>query len=415
MNGTVNSTINQAYLDAFGRQRFSLPKSLFDSQFQYDLNPRLWYDVPVGAGSVSTHLPYESSIGMTITTVSGRKLTRQSKEYFRYRPGKSHLLIASVLFADAKNNLAQRVGLLDNNNGVFFQLSGTVIQVAIRSKVTGTVVDYTVNQADWVIDKLNGLGGDDNPSGIDLDLTAPQILVMDLQWLNAGRVRFGFCIGGAFVYCHEINHANVTGLTSGYMTTANLPIRYEIENIDTTASNSTMKQICCVIMTECGDTPEELSYYGSTASRGVSGVTVANGTLTFMLAVRMRTSINSITNRGYTIPYLLDIHTGSSEINFQLLLNPTITAGTWSNVSTANSILEMNTTATGFSGGDVISDGLIDNASTGRFSSDNLAALGRIKMYNSFDGTTGAILCLVGQGSGGTSVCKAVLGFKEYW
>jgi hypothetical protein len=43
-----------------------------------------------------------------------------------------------------------------------------------------------------------------------------------------------------------------TAITSTYMTTATLPCRYEIENLDTTSTDSTLKQICSTVLSEGG-------------------------------------------------------------------------------------------------------------------------------------------------------------------
>jgi hypothetical protein len=55
-----------------------------------------------------------------------------------------------------------------------------------------------------------------------------------------------------FIVCHTFQCANQTGRTKVYMETAILPVRYEIENTDTTADASTLKQICSTVISEGG-------------------------------------------------------------------------------------------------------------------------------------------------------------------
>jgi hypothetical protein len=71
--------------------------------------------------------------------------------------------------------------------------------------VTGSVVNTRVAQADWNQDPLDGTG----PSGLTLDSSKAQILYMDIEWLGLGTVRTGFIINGAFVPCHNFDHANL--------------------------------------------------------------------------------------------------------------------------------------------------------------------------------------------------------------
>jgi hypothetical protein len=100
----------------------------------------------------------------------------------------------------------------------------------------------------WNGDKLDGTG----PSGYYLNLARVQIFWSDIEWLGVGNVRCGFVINGEFIICHTFQCANQAGNTKVYMETAILPVRYEIENTDTTADASTLKQICSTVISEGG-------------------------------------------------------------------------------------------------------------------------------------------------------------------
>ena len=107
-----------------------------------------------------------------------------------------------------------------------FCIAFSTLSFVLRSNsipTPGTPSDTrTVNQADWNGDKLDGTG----PSGITLDVTKTQILWMDFEWLGVGSVRCGFIINEQYIVCHTFNNAN--DITSVYMSTAILPVRYEI-------------------------------------------------------------------------------------------------------------------------------------------------------------------------------------------
>jgi hypothetical protein len=76
-----------------------------------------------------------------------------------------------------------------------------------------------INHA-WNGDKLDGTGA----SGLTLDLTKPQILWIDFEWLGVGNVRCGFIINGQYIVCHTYQTANVYWNFCLY-TTAILPIK----------------------------------------------------------------------------------------------------------------------------------------------------------------------------------------------
>jgi hypothetical protein len=150
-------------------------------------------------------------------------------------------------------NLKQKVGLFDANNGIFFQDTGTGYQIVRRTYTSGAAVDTEVNQSAWNGDKLDGTGA----SGFDLDVSTSNILFIDIEWLGVGSVRVGFVINGQLITAHTFNNAN--SLTTVYMQTANLPIRYEIERTGTLAAATyTLQQICSSCISEGGYSPEGL-------------------------------------------------------------------------------------------------------------------------------------------------------------
>ena len=225
--------------DAFGRVRVSDPATLFDSQHQYTSQPLYWGEQATGTGA-ATHLPNEASVRLsTGGTASGAKMYRRTKAYFRYQPGKSQFIAMTFVLGAATNNLRRRVGYYDSHNGIFVEQTGSGASVVRRTYTSGSAVDNVVAQDSWSIDRFDGTG----PSGVTLDWTKTQILVIDLQWLGVGRVRVGFYVNGVLYYAHEFLNANNLSLV--YMTSANLPLGYEIENTGITAGTNTMDCICC--------------------------------------------------------------------------------------------------------------------------------------------------------------------------
>lgn len=330
--------------DSFGRLRVSTPDSLFDSQNQYDTNPISWDQKLVGAGSAVVHLPNESSVRLTADSASGDMVIRQTRKYMRYQPGKSFIVLCTFVMGSAKTNVVKRVGYFDDNNGFFLQQSGPDVSFVMRSRVTGSVVDEVFNQVDWNVDKLDGSG----ESRITLDLTKAQILVIDFQWLGAGMIRFGFSIDGNIVWCHYDKHANLQSTV--YMSTANLPIRYEIRNVGTAASPTNLIQICSVVASEGGYDPESGGLAFST-NRGATTVSVT--TRRPILSIRSKLTFNSIVNRGWILPTHLETAAKTNAAFIEVVRGGTLTGASFSSVH-ADSIAESDISATAISGGRVV-------------------------------------------------------------
>lgn len=238
--------LDNGTLDAFGRARVSEPTALFDSKLVGDSKPLQWDEAETsGSGTGSVYTLNQSSVTMNVTANTAGTRVRQTFRRFNYQPAKSQLILMTFRMGGTGNNITKRVGYFDDSNGLFLQSKDGVVSVVKRSIATGSVVDQTTNQADWNLDKLDGTG----KSGLTLDLTKVQIIQIDFEWLGSGRVRWGFVINGLIIYAHAENHANK--LTTVYMRSPNLPLRYELINGGSGAAD-TLTGICSSVMTEGG-------------------------------------------------------------------------------------------------------------------------------------------------------------------
>jgi hypothetical protein len=325
-------------LDAFGRLKVSNPFTLFDSQNRYQKDPQ-FSEALSGAGT-ATYVADESSVDLNVTTASGDKVVRQTYRVFPYQPGKGLELMATFVMNAGKANLRQRVGYFNTGNGLFFQLDGTSKAFVLRTSTSGAPSDArTVTQANWNGDKLDGTGA----SGLTLDITKAQILYADFEWLGVGSVRCGFVINGEIIICHTFNNAN--DLDKVYMTTAILPVRYEIENLDNTGSSSTLTQICSTVISEGG-------YQQKTALTWARRTTVLTGvTTTFVPLVSIR--LKSTNLGAVVLPSIFHAIPIGSTLDYELALvkNATLTGAAW--VSSSNNV-EQDTTATAMTGGTIV-------------------------------------------------------------
>jgi len=364
--------------DAFGRARVSNPLTLFDSSHRYSDNG-LWATA-TGTGSDATFNADAGLVELNVPTTSGGFVKRETKKVFSYQPGKSLLILSTFVFNSAKTNLRQRVGYFGDDNGLYLQLNNSTLSFVERNSVTGTLSETVVNQENWNVDKLDGTG----PSGKTLDITKSQILWMDVEWLGLGTVRLGFIIDGIFIHCHSFHHANL--IDSTYITTASLPLRYEIENLDTTESISKLKQVCSTVISEGG---YELRGRQNAIGTPISAPRelTATGVQYPVVSLRLKSSPDRLD--AIVIPTAASILGVGNNAYFEWTLqsNATTSGGTWTSAGNTSSV-EYNLSGVSSSGGSTLATGYISSTTQSANSIDILkAALFQFQLQR--DGLTG--------------------------
>jgi hypothetical protein len=360
-----------AQLDSFGRLRTSMPTTLFDSQQEYGLcTRRCWdgvvYDAsgatasytitsPSSNGSITNGAgsavgPTNANTKMTPITVAaddGDYAILQSRQYTRYIPGKSHLILMTGIFATG---------------------TGATAAFVRRTSTSGSAVDNEVLQSAWNVDKLDGTGA----SGITIDFTKTQILVIDAQWLGVGRVRVGFDIGGAIVTAHEFLNANV--LTVPYTQHFNLPLRLEVRTATTTAvarvgyfdrangiflkttratAGGTIQFICSSVQSEGG---EEARGFPRIASNGITAIGVT--TRRPVLSIRNAATYNSLVNRTHIEMAEIEVSASTNNSFYEIVIGGTLTGASFATVGT-DSAAEFDIAATAITGGLTVASGFV--------------------------------------------------------
>jgi hypothetical protein len=334
--GQGNVNFYGTALDAFGRIRVSEPFTLFDSSHRYADNGL--FDTATSGTASATHSADTSTVSLNVDTGSGNQVIRETKRVFSYQPGKSLLILNTFVFNAAKTGLRQRVGFFGANNGIFLEQDGTTVNLVKRSYISGSAVDTKVAQASWNGDKLNGTGD----SGLTLDLTKSQIFWIDVEWLGVGSVRCGFIINGEYYVAHTFHHANV--LDSVYMTTATLPIRYEITNTASTASASVLKQICSTVLSEGGYERKVAPLVARMTGTTTVG-TSFEPLVTIRLASDRLDAVILLNKYSATI-------TGNSLYEIALIKNTTLTGASYDTTTFAS--VDFDITATALSGGTIL-------------------------------------------------------------
>jgi hypothetical protein len=381
---------NSPALDPFGRWRVSQPTTIFQSKQIHDNEPLLWdEELEDGEGIAAAYNADRSSTIITSTISTAGVFTRQTFQRFNYQSGKGQQIqITGVLERDATGTGVQRrVGYFDDNNGLFFEEDNGTIYVVRRSSISGTAADVErVAQADWNVDKMDGLGA----SRIKLDFSKAQLFEIDFQFLGTGRVRMGLDVGGISRTVHEFNNAN--NLTSAYMSTPDLPIRWQM--VTTSSSPAvTMEAMCAAVMSEAGVEALGTSRYKSTEGSHIS----ANTANLIYVVVGMRLKTTDLDSQ-VTIETMSMVNSTNDDFEWLLIWNPTVAVAVSFSDET-NSVVETgvgegsNPSTTTVTGGTRMAGGFVK--ASGSSGDVTLGIAGTLRLGAKIDGTRDEIyLCV---------------------
>ena len=404
ITGGITVTDRNISSDAFDRLRVSNPTTLFELNSIFGKN--LHVEETVSGSAVSTFDSSNSYIQMSLFSSGTGKIIRQSYEYIPYQPGKSRLMMfTGVLELNGGiNGSVSKIGCFDSDvdktsvagpgNGLFFELNGTTMYVVLRAND----VDTKVSQSNWNYDKLDGNG----PSGYTITNWGQAFLfAIDQEWLGIGLIRFGFFFNGQFKLVHIINNTSVgypssVSIIKPYNKTAKLPIRYEISS--TSNVNSEMRMMCATVLSEGGFEP--FGYLFSYANdTKISVGEIDEVVLSFRMIQSEPKNRVSVLLRSMDILNL----TANKFVLYKIYIfndENAVSGGTWFDVNTGNSVVQINETATSFNdvSGNVLKSGFVSLKENTTFPYQEY--LNSPLLNSTIDGSS-RILSLVCKGLGG--------------
>ena len=391
--------------DAFGNMRVVLPHTVFASKQIADNQPLLFDDAQVSGTATSAYQANQASTLMTVNGNVAGKRVRQSKRWLNYQSGKSQKIEATFVMGTASSAVTRRVGLFNDDSGIFLKEVNGVLSIVTRSKTSGSVVDTPILQSAWNKDRFTS--GAVNPSLITLDITKAQILGIDFQWLSVGRVRVGFSLNGTLLYAEETAHSNIDILP--YMQNPNLPCRCEIESSGAgSATAYTYRDICWDVVSEGGE--QEVGLNRALTRGATALVTLNDSNLYPLIAFRLRTGYLHVAINA--VKYAIGC-TSTADYEFLVIVNPTVTGTAFSFTTLTNSGVEYDvsrTNATTVSGGEMILDAGISGAANGAASS---LVQTSFRPGSKIDGTADIVCLAVRRLTGTTETFYANLVFNE--
>ena len=343
-------------LDSFARLRVSEPRIAFEFTFGPQLvsgATTIWESAAVASGTAAlTANLYGQDLSSLLTSGSGYWI--QSYNHVKYAPGISTLVRFTFNFNELTTNVRQRVGVFTDQgtfpsnagDGLYLEADSQSIAFVRRYLTTGAVgAEERVLRSAWNKDKLDGTGA----SGVTLDFTKAQHLVIEYQWLGVGTIRFGFETGTkGVIWAHEM--VSVNGLTQAWSRTGSLPVRAEIYNtgVTTQAGKLTLINVCVMQEGDVGDFRGWKYFGGNSGATGKVGGTAAG--LYPVLSLRAA-STNDLTKRTKVIPTSVSItvavvSTGATSLQVALLTLPTPNTGASFAVTPGGSLTTIDIAAT---------------------------------------------------------------------
>jgi hypothetical protein len=302
----------------------------------------------------------------------------------------------------AAGALTREWGRYDAGNGLFFRRKpdGSLVFVK-RSSTTGTPVDEEYPESVW--------NGARIPAR---ELAHNDLWFIEYAWLGAAGARWGVWVDGVPVFLHTQEYAGK--LSTSYMQTATLPIRWMAYAADATGAPATMSVVCSQVESLGGyeaDAALTLS-----AGRPVGSVIAAGAATVPIVAIRptLVTPAAGIPTRIRIDATDVDAYATGGAADFRLLWFPhgtnPLTGGAWVR-GAALSGVEANVSATAidltngievarFS---VAAGGAVRNAAISGVRSAlplTLDACGANSPLTSVVGANPSTLALVGFGSG---------------
>lgn len=323
-SASIRFAEGQPTLSGFGSLKVSAARATGVYESSLDTYEALFSTVTANGGA-SSYTPVQSSQVLSVSSLSGSRVAMTTNRYHYYQPGSSNLFLQTVALGDTgKVGNSRRWGGFDTNDGLFFELQGTTLNVVIRNSTSGSVVETRIPKSSWNGDKLDGNG----LSGYSIDLTGINVYWIDYQWLGAGRVRFGiYAPDGARVTCHTVQNAGQHSLP--YMRTGTLPVAFENVNTASTGAGSELRAVCSAVYTE-GDFSDYAFWRFSDVDKQITGVT----TDTVAFSIRTLATYNGKHNSVVCYPETLNVWC-DQPVSVTFWQNTEVTGGAWTGLASA--------------------------------------------------------------------------------
>lgn len=238
-------------------------------------------------------------------------------------------------------------GYFDDQNGLAF---GENAQGPFILRRSGGVDATKRQQGEWNVDRMNGAGGRENPSGLNLDLAAGQIFHIEFPYYGFGPIEWQALVvdGNVIQQVVAVHREKVHGALS--LQNPNLPIRARADNAG---------QATALEMFVAGRQFSILGDYNPdrrVTSQTRENVTVGD-TVIPLVSLRRKAEFPSGLNNHVSVKIRDFSLLTDNDLVYEVRTGAALTgasAQTPTNHDAANTALEADISATAISGGDVL-------------------------------------------------------------
>jgi hypothetical protein len=326
--------------------------------FQYSISTR---DIKDGGTVTGTgNVTHAGSVALTSVGTGVGSAVIETRDSIRYRPGHECYVSGSVIMATPEENVNQYFGFLNNTDGICYGYQGVEDGLWF---IEGGNVSF-IPRSEWNMDRLNGQGGEFNPSKYKINPQTGQVPNIKYVWHGFRNMTMEIIDSkGEFIPCHRLEFINTA--TQVHLENPHLPVSMKIERTTGTGANLSVQ--CGSIRAGVVSGREE----DNASNRWFAAFTLdqAVGTNDYhLLTLRSKSTYQGKNNHLKTRVKILvsTNNTGKDVIFFATRLaalnatDQTAITGTLAGVNTADSVMEksanfiqFNTTLTESDFGDV--------------------------------------------------------------
>jgi hypothetical protein len=333
------------FVTSFGELKVAESYKLGTYKHSFDDNTDLFYD-DTGTASSITWNNTGSFMLLSAGTSAAAKAIRTSHKRHYYAPGVSNKVIITIATGDTgKTNNIREWGVGDDENGLFWRLSGSTFGVVIRSKSTGVVTEQFIPQTDFNGDQIDGNG----ETGFNLQVNRRNLYFIDYAWLGVGPVRFGVLTDtGLGATCHIFNHSN--GPAYAYTQDGTFPVRVANYNSGGVSdSTSELRFFCADFHAET--TPQ---YRYETYANILNTGSVVVTTDTPVLSARAKLIHHEKVNYLSSYPDNLSLYVSGGNVRIDVCVSGTLSGANWNVAIADDAPLEGDVSATSITNKNVV-------------------------------------------------------------
>jgi hypothetical protein len=252
-------------------------------------------DVDLTGGGTVEYLPARRAIRFAVDGTSGQWVTYRQRMWNPYVSGASIRLTFASPFSAAQANQEKRVGLFDDDDGIFLLQTASAVSFGIRSSVSGSLVE--------TITPIPGL-----------DPTLDHICQIAYQW-PAGRVEFW--VDGA-----RLLNLDKSGGAVPWMGKPSLPFTVEVRNVGASVAGHIDVHHFNVVLEGAERLQEnEVTIRATTTSIPTGGKMMIQGRVA--QDVDLGTILN-LDNRGVYVPKRVRVSTTNGPMVVRVFANGTV-------------------------------------------------------------------------------------------